>query len=56
MALAALPRIRREDNAVYKKTYAVLHKSFQKWWIVRGSNSRPSVCKTDALPTELTIR
>lgn len=24
--------------------------------MVRGSNSRPSVCKTDALPTELTIR
>ncbi len=23
--------------------------------MVRGSNSRPSVCKTDALPTELTI-
>ena len=25
-----------------------------KWWAVRGSNSRPSGCKPDALPTELT--
>ena len=25
-----------------------------KWWAVRGSNPRPSRCKRDALPTELT--
>ena len=24
------------------------------WWAVRDSNSRPSRCKRDALPTELT--
>ena len=23
------------------------------WWVARGSNPRPSVCKTDALPAEL---
>ena len=26
------------------------------WWAVRGSNPRPSRCKRDALPTELTAR
>src|ERR1700736_5316754 len=26
------------------------------WWAVRGSNSRHSACKADALPTELTAR
>ena len=25
-----------------------------RWWAVRGSNPRPSRCKRDALPTELT--
>lgn len=24
------------------------------WWAVMDSNQRPPVCKTDALPTELT--
>ena len=23
------------------------------WWVLQGSNLRPSVCKTDALPAEL---
>jgi hypothetical protein len=27
-----------------------------RWWAVRGSNPRPSRCKRDALPTELTAR
>ncbi len=27
---------------------------FQIWWVVRGSNPRPSPCKGDALPAELT--
>ena len=27
-----------------------------KWWAVTGSNRRPSRCKRDALPTELTAR
>lgn len=26
------------------------------WWAVQDSNLRPPVCKTDALPTELTAR
>ena len=26
------------------------------WWAVTGSNRRPSRCKRDALPTELTAR
>ena len=25
-----------------------------RWWVVTGSNRRPSRCKRDALPTELT--
>ncbi len=24
------------------------------WWVVTGSNRRPSACKADALPAELT--
>src|SRR5690606_16530351 len=27
-----------------------------RWWAVTGSNRRPSRCKRDALPTELTAR
>ena len=30
--------------------------SLGKWWAVTGSNCRPSRCKRDALPTELTAR
>ncbi len=26
------------------------------WWVVQGSNLRPSPCKGDALPAELTTR
>ncbi len=26
------------------------------WWAVQGSNLRPSACKADALPAELTAR
>ena len=26
------------------------------WWVLRGSNSRHSPCKGDALPTELSTR
>ena len=26
------------------------------WWVERGSNPRPSPCKGDALPTELSTR
>ena len=26
------------------------------WWVLRGSNLRPSPCKGDALPTELSTR
>src|SRR5690554_2515051 len=28
----------------------------QNWWVVQGSNLRPSPCKGDALPAELTTR
>lgn len=27
---------------------------FKDWWAVQDSNLRPPVCKTDALPAELT--
>ena len=26
---------------------------FTKWWVMTGSNRRPSACKADALPAEL---
>ena len=30
-----------------------MKKNGGKWWVLRDSNSRPSRCKRDALPTEL---
>ena len=32
-----------------------LHLTFfpNKWWVMTGSNRRPSACKADALPAEL---
>ena len=27
-----------------------------EWWVMTGSNRRPSACKADALPAELTTR
>ena len=30
--------------------------SNRSWWVLRGSNPRPSPCKGDALPTELSTR
>ncbi len=31
-------------------------KSIFSWWMLRGSNPRPSVRQTDALPAELNIQ
>lgn len=31
-------------------------KNKMKWWVMTGSNCRPSPCKGDALPTELITR
>ncbi len=28
----------------------------EAWWVLRGSNPRPSPCKGDALPAELSTR
>jgi hypothetical protein len=28
--------------------------TLEMWWVVTGSNRRPSACKADALPAELT--
>ena len=33
---------------------AVVTFSIVNWWVVTGSNRRPSACKADALPAELT--
>ena len=34
-----------------------LFQNFRKgWWVLRGSNSRPSPCKGGALPTELSTQ
>ncbi len=32
------------------------YRSEKKWWVVTGSNRRPSACKADALPAELTTQ
>ena len=45
----------RNPQISLKKEYALLSKTGerQNWWALRGSNSRPSRCKRDALPAEL---
>ncbi len=30
--------------------------NFAPWWVLRGSNPRPSPCKGDALPAELSTQ
>lgn len=37
----------------FKKIRLVSRTFFYIWWIKRESNSRPSRCERDALPTEL---
>src|SRR3546814_11104662 len=32
------------------------HSTSNSWWVLRGSNPRPTPCKGDALPTELSTR
>src|SRR3989337_841278 len=36
--------------------FIILHSALHWWWVLTGSNRRPSPCKGDALPTELSTR
>src|SRR5690554_4366979 len=49
---------RKPDTFLKAKKKADPHGSafLQNWWVVQGSNLRPSPCKGDALPAELTTR
>ena len=42
----------RHSNPRNYRSKAV--KTLEIWWVVTGSNRRPSACKADALPAELT--
>ena len=42
----------RHSNPLNYRSKAV--KTLEIWWVVTGSNRRPSACKADALPAELT--
>ena len=45
------------DNWVFCQEKTTLSSSgFSSWWMLRGSNPRPSVRQTDALPAELNIQ
>ncbi len=37
----------------FQATYAVTQSLTRNWWVMTGSNRRPSACKADALPAEL---
>ena len=41
------------SRVLYQLSYRGIHLPV-KWWAVLDSNQRPPVCKTDALPAELT--
>ena len=49
-----LPRNRFQLNILFSAGRASRSYIVAKWWAVQDSNLRPPVCKTDALPTELT--
>ena len=40
-------------NLSQKKDTAKCLILISNWWVMTGSNRRPSACKADALPTEL---
>ena len=42
---------RHSNQLNYRSTVAKLYIEF--WWVMTGSNRRPSACKADALPAEL---
>ena len=48
-----LPREFEPKNVNNKKKPPKEKRWLKNWWALRGSNSRPSRCKRDALPAEL---
>ena len=49
-----LPRLRRGRGGL--PGASAHHRGSPDWWALTGSNRRPSRCKRDALPTELSAR
>jgi hypothetical protein len=52
--LAAARMLRRPHAGSWRPSRQ--RRDLQKWWALRGSNPRPSPCKGDALPAELSAR
>ena len=46
----------RHSNQLNYRSAARALITERDWWVVQGSNLRPSPCKGDALPAELTTR
>ena len=46
----------RHSNQLNYRSAACSLITERYWWVVQGSNLRPSPCKGDALPAELTTR
>ena len=46
----------RHSNQLNYRSAARALITERHWWVVQGSNLRPSPCKGDALPAELTTR
>ena len=47
---------RHSNQLNYRSAYSLLKHPLQRteiWWVMTGSNRRPSACKADALPAEL---
>ena len=43
----------RYSNQLNYQSSVIALQSFAFWWVMTGSNRRPSACKADALPAEL---
>ncbi len=44
---------RYSNQLNYQSTNTTAYTHFPRWWVMTGSNRRPSACKADALPAEL---
>ena len=44
---------RYSNQLNYQSAWSMLNLHQKVWWVMTGSNRRPSACKADALPAEL---
>ncbi len=47
---------RYSNQLNYRSVFSLAHLVLERWWVLQGSNLRPTACKAVALPTELNTR